>query len=367
MQKNKPNPQKPVILISPLDWGLGHTTRVIPVIKEFLQQDCSLVVACNSIQKAVLQLEFPGLNYVNLNGYNVKYGSTMTGNRLLLLLQTFKILIKIKKEHLWFLQYSAKNRVDAVISDNRYGLYSPSIPSVLITHQLQPISGFGKVIDAVAGFFLHKKIIRFTECWVPDAIERNGLAGVLSHQQKLSGIPVIYMGPLSRMKPFPAIEERNLLILLSGPEPQRTILENKIIKQLQFNTRNVILVRGLPAELKQLPPVPNTVLFNHADSKILNKLICSAALVICRSGYTTVMDMVKLKKKMVVIPTPGQAEQEYLGKYLSTNNIAPAADQLDFSLEKAIEKSAAFTYIFPDYDMNEYRTVIRRFIASRFS
>ena len=314
--------QKPLLLFSSLDWGLGHTTRSVPLIKELLNLGCDLIVACNSIQKRILEPEFPSIRYVQLDGYNLSYGSGKWATRLRILLQLRKILTRIKLENAWVRSFIEKNPIDALISDNRYGFYHPKIPSILITHQLHIHSGYGSITDKLSQFIIYRFIKRFTACWVPDDKKVNGFAGKLSHPEKLPTIPVQYLGPLSRFEECVFHDKKyDALIVISGPEPQRSILEKIMLEQSEHSNKKIALVRGLPKEQATFKHNKIAV-FNHLKAEELNKLICTSELIICRSGYTTIMDMLKLKKKMVVIPTPGQPEQEYLAKHLSQNNLA---------------------------------------------
>jgi UDP-N-acetylglucosamine transferase subunit ALG13 len=369
-QKNNSAKEKPLLLVAPLDWGLGHTTRMIPVIQHLLYQGCEVIVACNSTQKALLENEFPTVRFVYLEGYNIRYGYNRTGTMAKQLLHLPNILTKVKSEEMWFLRFLAENKVDAVISDNRYGIRNSQIPSVLVTHQLNIRSGFGKLADYFIRRLLYRRINSFTACWVPDFAGTQNLAGALSHPKILPAIPVQYIGCLSRLEPC-VQETKNpsgILIILSGPEPQRTILENRILEELRTtNYQDIVLLRGMPGNSTPLPAISGVRIFDHADAKKLNELMCASGLVISRSGYTTVMDAVKLKKKLVVVSTPGQPEQEYLARHLSANNIAAAMIQQDFSLAGAISLSSSFNYRFPTSDMEQYKNVIVDFIASRFS
>ncbi len=286
-----------------------------------------------------------------------------------MLLAIPKILIKIKQERLWFLRFLKQNGVDAVISDNRYGLGNAGVPTVLVTHQLQVRSGLGRLADLLAGRFIYKKINTFTECWIPDYQHGNNLSGILSRPARLFSTPLRYLGCISRFENCASdIASKNILIILSGPEPQRTIFENSILKELrEGNQQNIILVRGRPGSNEKISKIEGVEIFNHIGSKQLNEMICSSALIISRAGYTTIMDILKLKKKLVVVPTPGQGEQEYLASHLLERNMALALDQHEFSLALAIKKSGLFNYNIPDFDMHQYKKVITGFIASRFS
>jgi len=355
--------EKPLLLFSSLDWGLGHTTRSVPLIKELINSGCNLIVACNSSQKQLMQGEVPGLRYVELKGYDLKYASGPWSTRFKILAQIVKILTRIKSENAWLSAFIKENKVDAVISDNRYGLYHPGIYSVFITHQLQIHSGYGSLADKISKKILYRYINRFSVCWVPDFKLHPGLAGILSHPEILPTIPVHYLGAVSRFEKciqLPA-KKYDLLIIISGPEPQRTILEKIILEQSEGTSKKIALVRGLLGEQNVLKNDRITI-FNHLKSHELNQLICESGIIICRSGYTSIMDMVKLKKKMIVIPTPGQPEQEYLANYLSQNHFALMISQNEFSLIKSLELAQNFTFTHPDTDMNEYKEVIKEFV-----
>lgn len=359
---------KPLLLFSSLDWGLGHTTRSIPLIKELLNLGCDLIVACNSIQKQILQSEFPDLRYLELQGYGLNYGSGKWSTRCKILFQFSKILTKIKSENTWLRTFVKHNRIKAVISDNRYGLYHPGIYSVLITHQLQINSGYGSLADKISKKIIYRFIKRFSECWVPDFQINHSLAGILSHPEILPAIPVHYLGAFSRFEKCDQKPEKkfDILIIISGPEPQRTIFENIMLEQSDGLDKKIAMVRGLPGE-RNILKNENIKIFNHLNAHQLNQLICDSGIIICRSGYTTIMDMMKLKKKMIVIPTPGQPEQEYLATYLSQNHLAFSVSQNDFLLVRSLKLAENFTFTHLDTDMNEYKVVIKEFVAKIIS
>ncbi|MBO9572007.1 MAG: glycosyl transferase family 28 [Chitinophagaceae bacterium] len=347
MNKIYTGKEKPLLLFSALDWGLGHVTRSISLLREFQEKGWEIIVACNSSQKGIFSAEIDGLKFVNLSGAKINYAATGWLTRFSLALSAPKNLIQIKKETSWVRDFLAENRVDLLISDNRYGFRHPSIQSVFITHQLYVITGFGRIIDRLLQRVLYRHINKFNECWVPDE-EINGLAGRLSHPLINPAIPVKYIGYLSRLdicetaNPLPwgglSPEAKgggfiyDYCILLSGPEPQRTILEKKIIKEFSGRNKRVILIRGLP-DVSELLNADSISIINYASSIELNRLICSSEYIICRSGYSSIMDLIKLKKKMILIPTPGQAEQEYLADYLSANKYAVSIRQDEVSFK----------------------------------
>ena len=327
------------ILVSPLDWGLGHATRCIPVIRQLRQLGADVWIATSGMQETLLRSEFPDVNFLHLPGYGVSYGRY--GVMIRLLGQLHVIRRHIFTEHAWLQQAVREHGFDGVISDNRYGLYSTEVPSVLITHQL------ALQIPKWAGFMrtgvqqmLYHHIENFSACWIPDlADDHHSLAGNMSHPKKLPGIPIKYVGWLSRFekpKNLPA-RENAILISLSGPEPQREILEEKVMSQLQFIQQPVWLVRGLPGETS-LPDVPSHVtVYNHLPAHLMQDLMLRCQLLISRSGYSTLMDAMVLDTPMACVATPGQTEQEYLSKRLSSKGWAVTQTQDHFDLRQMLE------------------------------
>src|SRR5579872_4451593 len=199
---NNPADVHPRVLVAPLDWGLGHATRCIPVIKELINQRCEVIIATDGAQRALLQEEFSSLTFVELPGYGVKYHKKRALTILRLMASIPKILIRIKQEKAWLKQFTAHEQVDLVISDNRYGLVAPGIFCVLITHQLLIKTPFGAWADHALQLLNYRMIDKFSRCWVPDA-ETEGLAGALSHPRRLPAIPTRYIGWLSRFGELP--------------------------------------------------------------------------------------------------------------------------------------------------------------------
>lgn len=336
------------LLVAPLDWGLGHATRCVPVIRDLLNNNCEVWLAGEGAQEKLLREEFPSLPFLPLKGYRIKYGkSGLTGK---ILLQVPSILRSIKEENKWLKKQVSNHGFDAVISDNRYGLYHEKIFSVFITHQLYIKSSLGKWSEKILQQWNYKLINKFNECWIPDEEGENNLAGDLSHPVKLPSIPVKYIGPLSRFTSFSPLGDGgirgHLLIILSGPEPQRTILENNVIDQIVNYPATATIVRGLPGE-KNIIPSTNTIHFyNHLSTEELNTEAMKAEFIISRSGYSTIMDIACVQKKSILIPTPGQTEQEYLADHLRKKQFAFCIDQKGFSLLKNIEEARNFEYCF---------------------
>jgi hypothetical protein len=336
---------KPRILVAPLDWGLGHTTRCIPLIHELLAQHADVYLAGNQRQAALFAEEFPTLPLLPLEGYNIRYGASAGGLFRSMVMQAPKIMHSIRNEHTWLKSIIYEHGIDVVISDNRYGLHHPGIPCIFLTHQLTIRTPLGKWGERLVQKKNYSYINRFTECWVPDQENGENLAGDLSHPRRHPAVPVKYIGPLSRLQPvgIPA-RKHHLLFILSGPEPQRTILENKIISEAIQYPGTATIVRGLPDEATIIPSTNMIVFYNHLPAAVLAREMMQAEYIISRSGYSTVMDLAVMGRKSIFIPTPGQTEQEYLGKYLQEKQFAPCIEQKHFSIEHALQLAGNFSY-----------------------
>lgn len=345
------------ILLAPLDWGLGHATRCIPIIRELLAQGCSVWIAGEGSQEKLLKAEFPNLTFLELPGYRIRYAKTALGLIWKMILQGPKMRRAIQFEHRWLKKIVKEHGFDAVISDNRYGLYHATVPCIFITHQLTIKSSAGKWTEKIFQKSNYRYINHFSACWVPDQPAHQpdlNLAGELSHPVKMPAVPVHYIGWLSRFQKINMPEKNDhLLIILSGPEPQRSLLEEIIIHEISHYNGTATIVRGLPGSSSLIPSTNMIKFYNHLPAIELNAAIQEASYVICRSGYSSVMDMISLQKKCILIPTPGQPEQEYLGRYLQEKGLTHCAPQKDFSLYKELAVAAAYQYEIPPVPTNE--------------
>lgn len=337
--------QNPRILVAPLDWGLGHATRCIPIVNELIRRGCEVWIAGEGQVAAMLQKELPEARFFLLRGYRIFYHNTMQNFALTIIKQLPKITRAIRYEHRWLKEILQEQHFDAVISDNRYGLWNRNTISVIITHQINILSGLGPAIDTVLRSISHRFIRRFSKCWIPDVEGDHNIAGRLAHGSRLPG-NAGYIGLLSRMKSLPAARLYDVAIILSGPEPRRTIWEKALLSMLRSFTGRTLLVRGLPAATEDLPGINGVTIANHLPATELNTAIQSAEWVICRSGYSSVMDLFRLRHKAILVPTPGQTEQKYLADHLHKMGIFFAVKEEIFSLEKHLREAASFPYDF---------------------
>lgn len=327
-------PKRKRILIAPLNWGLGHATRCIPIIRALLSYGFEPVLASDGAALSLLQKEFPNLFSIALPSYKIKYAEKGKNFKLKMIWDSPKVLKAMAKEKKEIKHIVKEYGIKGIISDNRLGAHYKKVPCVFITHQLNVLSGNTTWFSSK----MHQGIIKkFDACWVPDVAEKPNLTGKLGHLKK-SKLNIEYLGPLSRFHKEEFAKKFDLLVLLSGPQPQRGMLAEKLLEELKEFSGNVLFVKG-KVEGKQivtplLYPKASVTVYNFMQSQELEEAINSSKLVLCRSGYTTVMDLAKLEKNAFFIPTPGQYEQEYLAKRLEKKGLVPYAKQKDFKLNE---------------------------------
>jgi len=324
------------ILVAPLNWGLGHATRCIPIINTLITEGFVPVIASDGAALTLLRKEFPNLSILELPSYNITYSKNGKLFKLKLLKDLPKLIKAVKAEKKAVSFILKHNDIAGIISDNRLGVRNKKVPSVFITHQLNVLSGNTTWLSTK----VHQKIIKkFDECWIPDVENDANLSGKLGHVKSFA-IPTKYIGPLSRFTKTDSETKNDLMVLISGPEPQRTLLEEMLLLELKNYAGKVVFVKGIMEKEQTIQFLGNITIYNFMTSGLLEKTINESALVLSRSGYTTVMDLAKLNKKAFFIPTPGQFEQEYLAKRLTEMSLVPSCKQNDFNLKKLDEVKA---------------------------
>jgi predicted glycosyltransferase len=351
------------VLIAPLDWGLGHATRCIPIVERYLETGATVYLAGSGASLNVLKTQFPTLQPFELPAYDVQYGKK--GSVLSIIKQIPHILRTIRAENFALQRILEKHPIDLVISDNRYGFRAKNTHNIFICHQIAPLppKGFGWVRSFL--FRLHLLALRpFQEVWIPDQSStlkqipqtRNPksktqhiLSGTLSHYKPLSK-KFKYIGLLSRfanatMPDHFSIDALNtempdVVAVLSGPEPQRTIFEEMLIEQAKTLDREMWLVRGKPsAQVQVTTPHSHLTLISHLETPDMHRALHLAHVVISRSGYSSLMDYAILGlEHLILVPTLGQTEQVYLAEQLALQNIAVYAPQNQFDLSKCLRE-----------------------------
>lgn len=317
------------ILIAPLNWGLGHATRCIPIIRALQENNYIPVIASDGIALELLRKEFPNLQTLELPSYQIEYAKNGTNFKWKLIKSGPKMIKAILEEkkivHYWIEKYA----IEGIISDNRLGIFSKKIPSVFITHQLNVMTGNTTWITSKVHQFIIKK---YKECWIPDLAGTLNLTGKLGHTDNLN-LKIKYIGPLSRLQKKLFLKKYDLLVILSGPEPQRGLLEKHLKAEILKFSGTVIFIEGNIEKEQKITTIGNVIYYNFMNSIELEQAFNKSEMVLCRSGYTTIMDLAQLRKKAFFIPTPGQYEQEYLAEKFQNEGLVPYATQADFKME----------------------------------
>ena len=331
----KINELKKNVLICPLNWGLGHATRCVPIIRACLESGLNPIIAADKAPLSFLQNEFPNLTFIKLPGFEPTYSK---GNS-----QVFKLLtsipnalINFSKEHKAIEKIVEDYNIDTIISDNRFGCWSKKVHSIYITHQLNiQVPKFFKWTSFIVNH-LHKRYIKkYNELWIPDTEHAQSLSGILSHPANIK-IKTRYIGFLSRFSSEAKEESKSIdyLVILSGPEPQRTIFEDIVIKQASEVESSIVILRAKPNEDIIPDKAPeNVTFFNHVDDETFTQIVANSKNIICRGGYTSLMDLIILNRNAYLVPTPGQTEQEYLAQHLAKEGLFNYCKQKDFKLK----------------------------------
>lgn len=313
------------ILIAPLNWGLGHATRCIPLIRQYMANGDEVVLGGDGDSLLLLHRTFPELRIINLPSLELCYDKDFKQRKFYW--RSIPILLRSAiADHYYLRQFLAIERFDLVISDNRFGFFSRDVRCVYITHQLYPILPKRLFLFQPLVRWLHARVYdRYDEVWVPDYEDtKYNLSGALSHGGHFDE-RAKYIGPLSRFSLCTAEEGQtrfnhtySIVAILSGLEPQRTIFEQQILNRFSMSNDSLLLVRGKVSEPQTTIQKSNiTIVPNLTDLEMMIA-ITNAQKIIARSGYSTIMDLEVLGvlSKAELHPTPGQSEQEYLAQRL---------------------------------------------------
>jgi len=324
------------ILVSPLDWGLGHASRMIPLINRFIQDNHTVILAGSGRSAELLRNTFPGLGFIPLPGHTTHMGSGKYAY-FQLMLQVPALMFSVFREHREIKKIIHAHDIDIVISDNRYGLSCRNAYSVFITHQVSPVlPSVLRWLEYPLYLVIRKFIQGFDQCWIPDSAHPEiNLSGKLSHRYK-APCNARYIGILSRFSHQGTTGEivskrYDMAVILSGPEPQVSIFENKIFGQLLTLKKSAILIRGMrnkPIETKD----PSIHLVSHLEAGAFSQVLKQSGLVISRSGYSGIMDFIALGISPLLVPSPGQTEQEYLAEWLSKKGWFTSVTQNELDL-----------------------------------
>lgn len=325
----------PKVIVAPLDWGLGHATRCVPIIRELLAQDLAVAVASNGKALALLRDEFPQLSSWELPAYDVMY--PRENIYLNVAQQMPKIIAAILQEQRIIAKIQRTEQAQAIVSDHRYGCRLRQGINVIVAHQLHLPVHFSLKFPTQSIHWTQMRL--FHECWVPDFPDTPNLSGQLGHPA-LSKVLTRYIGPLSRFHANESQPQRyDFIAIISGPEPQRTYFVEKLIQQArQLPQYQFLFVLGQPEQARQETVEGHLTFVPHLPTAELQQAIAASSYVICRSGYSSIMDLVWLGKPALLVPTPGQTEQEYCAEHLQAQGLFLVQTQAELDLAAAAQQ-----------------------------
>jgi hypothetical protein len=342
--------QQKKVLIAPLDWGLGHATRCIPVITAFVELGYHVTIATDGAHEIILREAFPNLTFLQLKGYGIRYAKHAAGFAFKMLVQIPRILYNIFREFWWLYRTNRHQQFDLIVSDNRLGFFHLKTPSVFITHQLNLQTPFSWSTNLLQWMQYTWFKLFYTMVWVPDMEGEQSLSGILGNPTLKPSVPVWYMNCLSRLKAYtssPVHEQQAsqlFLGILSGPEPQRSIFQDLLWMEGNQLRQPFKLIAGTADQSHNQAVSEYGSILPHLGGPALVKAIENAKYMISRGGYTSLMELIPLNKPLILVPTPGQTEQIYLAKRWQEKGWAIAYDQTEFHLETALKEAASFNY-----------------------
>lgn len=342
--------QEKKVLIAPLDWGLGHATRCIPVIDAFLALGYHVTIATDGPHEIILREAFPDLTFLRLKGYGIRYAKKAEGFAFKMIAQIPRILYNIFREFWWLRRTNRQQEFDLIVSDNRLGFFHLKTPSVFITHQLNLQTPLTWLTSGLQWMQYRWFKLFYTMVWVPDMEGDQNLSGVLGNPTLKPSVPVWYMNCLSRLKAYANTEvvepspQHLFLGIVSGPEPQRSIFQDLLWTEGNKINQPFKLIAGTANQAGNHAVSAYGSIVPHLGGPELAKAIENTNYIISRGGYTSLMELIPFGKPLILVPTPGQTEQVYLAKRWQEKGWALTYDQSEFHLENALKAAANFTY-----------------------
>lgn len=333
---------------------------MIPLASRLRDMNNKVFIGAGKEHLAFFRTEVPGLNYIDFPGFSPSY-SRFLPQYITLFLKTPLLIYYIIRDHYRLETIVRKYSIDLVISDNRFGAWNKKITSVYITHMpVIPFPKFFRLFEKI-GVILHRYIIRkYSCCFIPDLPGELNISGRLSHRVKLPE-NTKYIGILSRFADIKADSENNsgkplhTSVILSGPEPQRSVLKKKLISILTRKGVPAGILEGRPGKPVKIIVQDNLIIYSHLPSAEMKNLLSRSESIITRPGYSTIMELISMKCSAVLVPTPGQTEQEYLAEYLSEKGWFTCIYQKDLNADIILPVRKAG---FPDEIIEESRILL---------
>jgi hypothetical protein len=293
---------------------------MIPLARKLGEMGNNIFIASGEEHLSLFRTELPGFTYISFPGFRPGYSRHLP-SWLVMLCKIPALIYHIVREHSELKRIVRRNSIDIVVSDNRFGLWNKNATTVYVTHMLRIPFPKPFRFAEIIGIAIHRAIIKkYDFCFIPDLPGETNLSGRLSHGLRLPP-NAMYIGLLSRFSGITTIESgsfgyRHNTVILSGPEPQRGILKQRLEDHLRAKDPTNLFLCGKPGQKNEMTREGSFIYFNHLDGAMMSEALRSSGCIISRSGYTTIMELISLGCKALLIPTPGQTEQEYLAGYL---------------------------------------------------
>lgn len=331
------------VLVAALNWGLGHATRCVPLIQALRTRGCRVHLASDGAALAFWKGEFPDLPAHELPGWGIRYAP---GPWLLpgLAASLPRVWRALRAESVQAREIACRHDIAWILSDNRYGVHVPGVPSVLLSHQPHPaLPRPLQCLEPLVESAMARLCRPFDELWIPDGPVFPGLSGRLGHPLRPQTFPPLrYLGALSRFGATSTETVWDTVAVVSGPEPARGLFEARLRRELPALPGHHLLVRGRPDLPAKRERIGNLEVAPHLPTPELEAALASAGVVISRGGYSTLMDLAALgNAHALLVPTPGQTEQEALARELARAGLAHAVPQarLDLARDLALARS----------------------------
>ena len=343
------NPGK--LFYAVLNMGLGHASRSLPILREFIQKEWNVLLGSNGRALEFLRNELPEIPFVETPQYNIEYSQNgfMAPK---LLAQAPRLLKKIDEEQAFCQKIVSDFEPDLIFSDHCYGMYHRRVASYFLSHQIffELPRGFNLFSGAAAKFNLkfHEK---YSKVIIPDFPSENGglISGKLSRLPAQNAQKYFYGGPLSSIPKLDCEESIDLLVSISGPEPQRTVFEKKILDQIDYIPGKKVVVLGKSESLALLKDEPGLKVYSHVPREKMITLFNCADLIVSRPGYSTLMELAETGKQALLVPTPGQTEQLYLAEHIMKKRWFYCVPQDDLFLSRDAQHAKNYAGLFkPD-------------------
>jgi len=327
-------------------WGLGHATRSLPVIRKLLEENNKVTIISSGRSLTLLQKEIGNdAEYIDIPDYPLLLSENARQfmAKSVVYWPVFIKRIGAGLQHLT--KILRRKKYDLIISDARYDMYSKEIPSFFISHQMRIMNPLRiKMFESGSELFNLFFFNRFTGVIVPDYKE-NDLSGDLSHNlRRIEEDHLHYVGVLSDFTRKKTEKNIDYLISISGPEPQRSMLEEKLLSQVHQLDGTIAMTLGKTEKQAKMHK-RNITMYSFLTREKREELLNRAKMVIARSGYSTIMDLAVVGTKALMTPTIGQIEQEYLADYHNKKGTFYSVSQNEIHLARDVERAEQTTGI----------------------